>query len=697
MLRTDPAESRKSHVTPDTEAAAAAVPVAAVTENSGKYIHPEAASLFATCSWLRRVPIFGEAVEGYGPKVVVALGGCYFMCKGIADQILYSQTYAMMIDRYGIDVARYQRLSSISTMGWSIKALTAMLCDGFAFLGYTKRWYMFVSCVAGGAFALIYGLLPAKESSANIACAFIFLSSWGKANVDILSQGHYSRLMRQNPQPGPALVSWIWFWIMAGSLIGTIMNGPLADAGKPQISIFVSAALQMATCVFYVFNWYGEKKNRVLRSEDALYLLEETRRERARLGLESGTDGQAGAAAKGKRSPQHSDEDVDAAVPGGLHDSRALVQDDYYDDDSEAVADGEVYYGKPPVPCLLGLFEVNTEVISKNWKIFVYSVVMTCAVIAMLCANILADTLGLLMACVVVSTICCATSFWALPLVIAKANVFGYLEKAVTIRVSSPINAFYLNSYNCPGNLPNFSYSFYNTVAIAISSVVGMITVALFNFLFAKHSYRLTFIVTTIMQVLAGVFDIIMVKRWNLYIGIPDHAMYLWGDAVVGELVYMLGFMPQIVLLSRLCPRGSESVVYALMAGFARLGRTTSASLGAILMEYALPVFKRQDDGSRCNFDNLPLLLFVCNMCTPLLAIPLSMALLPKARICDDIDVDGRVVRQTVDRQAAAAGLWNSDSEKVAAAESSREGKRGDGGAGHTEEEQSVHVRTPGK
>ncbi|KAG5484962.1 hypothetical protein LSCM1_07038 [Leishmania martiniquensis] len=634
--------------------------------------------MFSKCLLARRIPVFGEAVEGYGPKVIVALGGCYLLCKGIADQILYGQTYAMMIDRYGIDAARYQRLSTISTMGWSIKAFTAMLCDGFAFLGYTKRWYMFISCVGGGAFALIYGLLPAKEASANTACAFIFLSSWGKANVDILSQGHYSRLMRQNPKPGPALVSWIWFWIMTGSLIGTIMNGPLADAGKPQISIFISAGLQLLTCVFYLFNWYGEKKNRVLRSEDALYILEQTRKEREHLGVAAAEDGEAGAqhgaASKAKKSLQssHSDEDAAAAVQGALNDG-LLVQNscDGEDDDGDAMAEGEVYYGKPPVPCLFGLFEVNTEVISKNWKIFVYSVVMTCAVITMLCANILSDTLGLLIACVVVSTICCATSFWALPLVIAKANVFGYLDKAVAIRVSSPINAFYLNNYNCPGNLPNFSYSFYSTVAGVISSVVGMITVTLFNFLFAKHGYRLTFIVTTIMQVLGGMVDIIIVKRWNLYIGIPDHAMYIWGDAVVGELVYMLGFMPQIVLLSRLCPRGSESVVYALMAGFARLGRTTSSSVGAILMEYGLPVFKRQDDGSRCNFDNLPLLLFVCNMCTPLLVVPLSMILLPKARICDDIDVDGKVVRQNVDKKVAAAPLSSSESKMVVALEPS--------------------------
>ncbi|KAG5488377.1 uncharacterized protein JKF63_07972 [Porcisia hertigi] len=653
-------------------------PEATVTGNKGKDIHPEAASLFAACPWTRKVPVFGEAVGGYGPKVIIALGASYLLSKGIADQILRGQTYAMMIDRYGISVPRYQRLSPICMLGLSIKAFTAMLCDGFAFLGYTKRWYMFVSCVAGGTFALIYGLLPARAASANVACAFIFLSCWGKANVDILSEGHYSRLMRQNPSPGPAMVSWIWFWIMVGWLVGTIMNGPLADAGKPQISIFVSAALQIITCVLYLFNWYGEKKNRVLRSEDALYLLDETRKERERLGLDvlngDGVGTPHRGAGNGKKSPPraHLAECVEAGLREVLNDDLAdghELAPVASDDDDDDVSPEEVYYGKPPVPCLFGLFEINTEVISKNWRVFVYSIVMTCAVIAMLCCNILSNTLGLLIACIVVSTICCSASFWALPLVIAKANIFGYFQTAVYIRVTSPVSAFYLNSYQCPGNLPNFSYSFYNTVAGVISSVVGVITVPLFNFVFAKHGYRLTLIVTTIMQVLGGLVDIIIVKRWNLYIGIPDHAMYIWGDAVVGELVYMLGFMPMIVLLSRLCPRGSESVVYALMAGFSNLGRTTSSSLGAIIMEYGWPVFPDKD---RCNYDNLPLLLFVCNMCTPLLVIPLSVLLLPKTRICDNIDLDSRAVRDMVDKELLAASLSREDPVSGIANEPSR-------------------------
>ncbi|CAG9570011.1 putative folate/biopterin transporter [Leishmania major strain Friedlin] len=630
-----------------------------------RFVHPEAATLFSKWPWVRRVPIFGEAVEGYGPKVIVALGATNLLCRGLADRILTGQTYAMMMDRYGISVPRYQRLSTIATMGWSIKAFTAMLCDGFAFLGYTKRWCMFISCVGGGAFALLYGLLPAKEASADVAATFIFLSTWGKANVDILSEGHYSRLMRENPKPGPSMVSWIWFWIMVGAIIATVMNGPLADAGKPQISIFVSAALQAITCVFYLFNWYGEKKNRVLRSEDALFILEETRKERERLGLEGVNDGTAGAqhggAAKGKKSPQHShsDEDVEGAVRDALNDGQRdngeLVQDVYDDayDDGEGVAEGDVYYGKPPVPCLFGLFEANTEVISKNWKIFVYSVVMTCAVITMLCANMLADTLGLLVACVVVSTICCATSFWALPLVIAKANVFGYLQQAVYINIASPLMTFYLNSYNCEENFPNFSYSFYNTVAGVIGKFAALAGVSAFNCIFSKCSYRLTFCVTTFAQVLGGMTDIVIVKRWNLYIGIPDHAMYIWGAAVVSEVCYMLGYMPMVVLLSRLCPRGSESVVYALMAGFASLGRSTSASLGAIIMEYGLPVFKTQDDGYRCGMENLAWLLFVCNVCAPPLVLPLTL-LLPKARICDDVDIDGKALRRKVDAELMA-------------------------------------------
>ncbi|KAK7199579.1 BT1 family [Novymonas esmeraldas] len=128
--------------------------------------------------------------------------------------------------------------------------------------------------------------------------------------------------------------------------------------------------------------------------------------------------------------------------------------------------------------------------------------------------------------------------------------------------------------------------------------------------------------------------------------------MYIWGDAIVQEVVYMLGWMPMVVLLSRLCPRGSESVVYALMAGFSNLGQTTASSIGAIIMEYGWPVFS---DADPCNHENLPWLIFTCGIMVPLLVIPLNFMLIPKARIVDDIDIDGNVVRKEVGEGVVAA------------------------------------------
>jgi folate/biopterin transporter len=624
-------------------------------EYSPNYVHPGARRLFAALPFTKNIPLFGEAAQAYGPGRVGALGMCYFLSKGIANRLMSYARQPLFMKRFGIDGTRYQRLSSISTMGWSIKAFTAMLCDAFALFGYTKRWYMFSSAVLGAVFALVLGLLPAKESSANTACAFIFLTSYAKANVDILSEGLYSRLMRRQPNAGPALVSWIWFFIMTGSIIAAGIQGPLSDSGKVQIGIFVSAGLQILCAPIFFFNLYEERTNRVERWEDALAIEAEIRKE---LG-EDVTDKQARLRAQPTKARSASSSDTEPVLPGtkDLHpelaqmenaNEGALVEellenhhDDAADlDDLEAAARERV---GEPYTCLFGAFEVNREVVSRNWKVFVYCAIMTCAVVAMTCGNILADTLGLLILCVIVSTVCCAASFWALPLVIAKANVFGYLQMVCYLQLPGALNSFYLADEACVPGGPAFSYTFYNTISAVIGNIGGLFGVTVFNYIFSKHSYRLTVNITTVIQIIASVFDIIIVKRWNIDIGIPDHAMYICGDAVVYQVCYYLAWMPVVILLSRLCPRGSESMVYALMAGFSNLGETMASSIGAVIMEYGWGFSTKVP----CDFSNVPWLVFVGHIMCPLLIIPLSL-LLPSARICDDIDVDGETVLNEV-------------------------------------------------
>lgn len=170
-------------------------------------IHPGSIPFFQAVPFLRYAPVFGQAVQGYGPKLVFALGINYLLCKGIADQLMQLLRRPFLNQYLKVDTLRCQRLYIMYTMGWALKAFVALATDSFALFGYTKRWYMFISCVVGGALGIVMGLLPAKPSSGNIAGAFYFLTSLTKANVDILSEGHYSRQLRRNPIPGPSLVS----------------------------------------------------------------------------------------------------------------------------------------------------------------------------------------------------------------------------------------------------------------------------------------------------------------------------------------------------------------------------------------------------------------------------------------------------------------------------------------------------------
>ena len=76
----------------------------------------------------------------------------------------------------------------------------------------------------------------------------------------------------------------------------------------------------------------------------------------------------------------------------------------------------------------------------------------------------------------------------------------------------------------------------------------------------------------------------------------------------------MMDAMPQIVLLSKLCPPGMEAVVYSLLAGFANFGEAVASSIGSLAIDQF--GIRTPDDGTRCDFDNLSWLIFFCHLFT---------------------------------------------------------------------------------
>ncbi|KAK7196334.1 putative pteridine transporter [Novymonas esmeraldas] len=650
--------------------------------------------LFRVCPWTQSIPVVGAVLAAFGPTFTASLGAFSFMNNGLADNLIAASTQPMMMNRYGIDGTRYQRLAGVVAMGSSTKPLIAVVSDIFPIFHYRKRWYQLGSCVVGAAVSLAYALLPARPASADTAAALIFLSTFCRMNSDVLTQGHYTRLLRRTPQAGPVLVTWIYYMILTAKITSALIIGPLADRGVMHYGIMLSAAMHLLPSFIFIFNGYGEAPNRTERLEDARMLREDVRAARRQA---------AALTAHDAPTPEHPPGET-AVLLGGLPKREDGVKDGLYDATPvcavEATVAGDDRSAHPPrvedvdldvaaraeedededeeegEECVEwdvdqatwrgcdGHLQMNHGIAVQHWRVIAYSALMISCVVTMAAVTIMGTVRHLLWASIAVSVACIAAAFVALPCTIAKAAVAVYLDTVLYVQLPGALDSFFVASGACVPGGPQFTYTLYTTVGAIVQNVAGLAGITVFAYVLSRHSFQRVMAITVIMRVVATTFDLMVVERWNVHVGIPDEAMYICGDSVISQICYQLNYMTVVLLLSRVCPRGSESMTFAIMSGIEHLGMTMSNTVGSLLMELVWPI----DTTSRpCDYSNVRWLLIAGRMGTPLLMVPLSFVLLPRARLCDNINVNDDAIRRHTDSKHSPPVETNaSPSEPVA-------------------------------
>lgn len=262
-------------------------------------------------------------------------------------------------------------------------------------------------------------------------------------------------------------------------------------------------------------------------------------------------------------------------------------------------------------------------------RMVIFSIALSLAALGDAIVSILATNVVVLAYNVVIVAILMAWSFHVLPAVVARANIFGFCMALLYINITGALAYFYVASPQCVQDAPHFSFTYYQTVGGIAGSFGGLLGAFAFQRLFITWTFRSAVLVTLGLYMVASLFDLIIVSRWNVAVGIPDKATFLFGDSIVYPMAQMLNFMPMTILISRLCPKGMESTVFALLAGFANFGQTMSATVGYMVIGW----FKI-DTVAPCDFTNLPLLIALCHIACPLLIVPCTL-LLPKLRIND--------------------------------------------------------------
>jgi len=228
-----------------------------------------------------------------------------------------------------------------------------------------------------------------------------------------------------------------------------------------------------------------------------------------------------------------------------------------------------------------------------------------------------------------VSAILVIYSFRTLPKTLARSNFYMFLMSVAYIDLSGPLAYFYTGGPDCVPGGPNFSYSYYLAVSNVVGSAGSMLGAIAFQWI-QDWSFRNAFCITACIQVLASAFDLLLISRSNLAIGLSDKAAYLFGDAACQSMATQMATMPMALLTAQMCPRGAEATVFAILAGFQNFGQALASIIGAELADF-FGIHSAKD--GPCNFDWLGFLVVLCHMCVPLCCLPFTWCLVPAGRI----------------------------------------------------------------
>jgi hypothetical protein len=165
---------------------------------------------------------------------VVAARSRYYVV--VLSQLPYYKTM-------GVGAAQYQIYGSIANTPWAMKGLIGALSDALPLCGYHKRGYIVGACVVGVVSFALLAAVPFGADEAKVCAALFFLATTELAVVDLLCEGKYAEMMVKHPETGADLVTWVWLSYHIGTLIGSVLTGPMADYISPRAIFWVALPL----------------------------------------------------------------------------------------------------------------------------------------------------------------------------------------------------------------------------------------------------------------------------------------------------------------------------------------------------------------------------------------------------------------------------------------------------------------------
>lgn len=263
----------------------------------------------------------------------------------------------------------------------------------------------------------------------------------------------------------------------------------------------------------------------------------------------------------------------------------------------------------------------------EQWELTVLVFIMTGSVVSIVITSLVQDsiwvTLAVALTCVAISAI--AFNLLVQPM-IGKMNTFATVQTTLAFSIYGSLFYFYTDGPKQYPEGPHFSPIFLMSVIGLVGGLVSLAGFTLYNLCFKHWKYHALYAATNLLHSAIMCLGAVQYSRLNVRLGIPDEAFAI-GYATISSITASLMWLPQIVLLTQMCPKNVEATMYALLAGCHNLGGQTGEILGACILD-ALGVTPTGAKNEGHKFDNLWIAALI-SACLPLVTLLLLPWLIP--------------------------------------------------------------------
>lgn len=483
-----------------------------------------------------------------------------------------------------LNAAQMQVYVAAGMTPWAAKPLFGILADTISFGGYNKLPFIaattYISIVCTITMAVMWPLSP------SIVACLLFGIYTQVAVVDLLTEAKYSEKIAQHSDKGPDMVTFVWSGIFLCQILATLFTTFLLEQLAPNW-IYLFPVLPFILFMYPVYNnWIGDplRHNRL--------------NEREHLALHD---------------------------PSSDYVTNCCGENYWFIDDDE---EEEGQHISPLAPKIKE--EVYTPLVGTNWgKVRREKDVMILALligaislITFILGIMQVPSIVLFVVSLVSVVVMIASFFWLVDPIIAKVQTFIIIQNICTLSLSTVTFFFYTDTAEQYPEGPHFSITFYVTVMGLVGSVCALIGNFTYQLWMKEWRYRSVFIFNNSIYIIVSLLNIVIYKRWNLLVGIPDWVFVL-GAETFQDIIGAWTNIPATLIMSQLCPLGIESTVFAILAGSSNLGMSLSRYLSVFIMEL-LDITPSGLPGETAKFNNLWIasLISIIAPIIPLLLVP---------------------------------------------------------------------------